>query len=488
MNMRCDRSFFISFLSGLALYAAATLFGCPSLFAEEAGVLTVQTAEGKLYAQPVKIAPVMETLEKGAKVLVLHQKGEWYAVSLPDQRLGWAHHSIFTPEKTIADTAPAPKAEAPEASAPAPAEQNAVLKVTSGRVRNAPSRDAGLAFGLIKGDPFTVLAKQGDWYQISTAKGQTGWIYHTLVQFLSPAPPPVAEAPEAGEDSAPTTSEDAAAAVDRTPSETEGAAASADIAPPETEKAAAETQEPVAAADTPPPQTEKAATTADGGFTVALKVRSGRVRTGPSMSSPTAFSIPRGTRAKVTETEGSWYHILLPDGRTGWSYKTMFDIVGEKDVIAPEAPEKAGAAEPAPPVVVEKTAEKQTAAVKEVAAPPQSEAPAAKEIKGIRFEITPEGDENIVFELDAFNPPKTYTVDDNNVPKVVCEFADTRLSPGIGKNVSANGKLVTALSIRQPGGGNSPIRVEASLDPRFKYSVDQVFFKKTNLYIITFKK
>ena len=174
MNMRCDRSFFISFLSGLALYAAATLFGCPSLFAEEAGVLTVQTAEGKLYAQPVKIAPVMETLEKGAKVLVLYQKGEWYAVSLPDQRLGWAHQSIFTPEKTVAETASAPKTKAPEASAPAPAGRNAVLKVTSGRVRNAPSRDAGLAFGLIKGDPFTVLAKQGDWYQIRTAKGQTG--------------------------------------------------------------------------------------------------------------------------------------------------------------------------------------------------------------------------------------------------------------------------------------------------------------------------
>ena len=527
MNLRCDRSLIISFLSGLALYAAATLLGCPSLFAEEADVMTVQTVEGKLYAQPVKIAPVMETLEKGAKVLVLHQKGEWYAVSLPDQRLGWAHQSIFTPEKTIAKkTEPSPKTvaheastptledESPEASAPSPAGENAILKVTSGRVRNAPSRDAGLAFGLIKGDPFTVLAKQGDWYQIRTAKGQTGWVYHTLVQFLPPAPPSVAEAPEAGEDSATTAAENAAAvkgppsqtedaesetedamaSADSTLSEskaaaveTENAAASTESAPSENKKAPSEAQEPFAAADTVPPEAEKAATTADGGFTVALKVRSGRVRTGPSMSSPTAFSIPRGTRANVTETEGGWHHILLPDGRTGWSYKTMFDIVGEKDVIAPEAPEKAGAAVPAPPVV-EKTAEKQTAAVKEAAAAPQSEAPAAKEIKGIRFEITPEGDENIVFELNAFNPPKTYTVDDNSVPKVVCEFADTRLSPGIGKSVPTNGKLVTALSIRQPGGGDSPIRVEASLDPRFKYSVDQVFFKKTNLYIITFKK
>ena len=125
MNMRCDRSLIISFLSGLALCAAATLLGCPSLLDSMPQQKSVEPlfcfttgdyghgpwpsswvsgtvdffseSSGKLYAQPVKIAPVMETLEKGAKVLVLHQKGDWYAVSLPDQRLGWAHQSIFTP-------------------------------------------------------------------------------------------------------------------------------------------------------------------------------------------------------------------------------------------------------------------------------------------------------------------------------------------------------------------------------------------------------
>ena len=74
------------------------------------------------------------------------------------------------------------------------------------------------------------------------------------------------------------------------------------------------------------------------------------------------------------------------------------------------------------------------------------------------------------------------------MPMVVCEFADTRLSPGIGRTVPANGILVTGISIRQSGGADSPVLVEAALDPRFKYSVDQVFFKKTNLYVMTFKK
>lgn len=457
MNMRCDRSFFISLLSGLAFYAAAILLGCPSLLADETGVMTVQTAEGKLYTQPVKIAPVMETLEKGAKVLALHQKGEWYAVSLPDQRLGWAHQSIFTLEETTAETETTLEAETPEASAPAQAGQNAVLKVHSGRVRKAPSLDARLAFGLTQGDRFTVLGTQGDWYHIKAASGQTGWIYHTLVKFLSPPPSSETEAPDVRDESAPPKAEDAIAA--------------ADSAPPETEKAAAET---------------------DGGFTVTVKVRSGRVRTGPSIASPTAFVIRQGTRAKVTETEGSWYRILLPDGRTGWSYNTLFDIVGEKDASAPKTQKSAEIVTPVPTAEEKtekkKTEEKPKAARKKETSTAEAETPAVKEIKTIRFETTPEGDETIIFELSSFNPPKTYTMDDKNVPMVVCEFADTRLSPSIGKTVPANGKLVTALSIRQPGGGDSPIRVEASLDPQFKYSVDQVFFKKTNLYIITFKK
>jgi hypothetical protein len=71
---------------------------------------------------------------------------------------------------------------------------------------------------------------------------------------------------------------------------------------------------------------------------------------------------------------------------------------------------------------------------------------------------------------------------------VVCEFADTRLSPNIGSTVPGRGELVKAVSVRRDGGANSPVRIEAAIDPRFKYSVDQFFFKKENRYVITFKK
>lgn len=447
-------------MSGAAIWAAAGLF-CGPAAAADPDVLTVRTAEAKLFAQPVKIAPVIETLKSGAELLVLHRKGDWFAVSLPDQRLGWVHQSSFTAEAP----APAASAEPPETASSGAPERTATLAAASGRVRKAPSLQAPLAFGLRRGSRFTVTDQQGDWYHIRSAGGQTGWIYHTLVAFASP-PPSEPEAPGA-EGEAPTPTGTAAAAP-------EGGGEDAASAP-------AEGASPEVASE------------ADGLRTAVLKVRSGRVRTGPSKDAPTAFGILRGTRVTVTETEGEWHRILLPDGRSGWASQTMFEIVE-----APEAMGDAdsGKAEPPPaasetqrtlkPKTGEKSAAAATPKAETTAAAP--EAASAREIRAIHFETTPEGHETIRFELNGFHPPKTYTLDGRDAPMVVCEFENTRLSPGIGGSIPANGVLVKGISVRQPGGAGSPVLVEASLDPRFKYSVDQVFFKKSNLYVMTFKK
>lgn len=465
MSMRSAGSLFLFMMAGAAFWAAAGLF-CGPAAAADPDVLTVRTAEAKLFAQPVKIAPVLETLKSGTELLVLHRKGEWVAVSLPDQRLGWVHQGSFTAE-TAAPPAAADGLGTASSGAPG---RTATLKAASGRVRKAPSLEAPLAFGLSRGSRFTVTDRQGDWYHIRSAGGQTGWIYHTLVAF-PPPPPAESEAPGAGAEA---------------PSSPEIAAA--EPAAPEPGGEAAEAE--AASADA---VTEQGAAGEDDTLSVILKARSGRVRNGPSKDSPTAFGILRGTRAMVTETEGDWYRIQLPDGRSGWASRTMFEIeetrkaAGDAEAGKPEPP---SAAAEGPKILKPKTGDKPAAspAPAEATAAASPEAPPAGEIRAIRFETTPEGHETIRFELNGFHPPKTYTLDDKAVPVVVCEFEDIRLSPGIGGSVPANGVLVKGISIRQPGGKGSPVLVEASLDPRFKYSVDQVFFKKSNLYVMTFKK
>lgn len=427
MNLNRFRPVRIAFFGLLTFIAVSATIDPLALAADDADVVTVRTAEGKLYTQPVKIAPVMETLEKGVRLMLLHQKGEWYAVSLPDLRLGWIHESIFAPERTAAKSeAPADQGSSPTDSRDT-AERQGILKVDSGRVRGNPSIDAELVFGLSRGDRFTVLAEQGDWYHIQARNGQKGWIHHSLFDFSPPRP---------------TAAEDESAETTPPPMESD-APADPTIAEIETADVAAENDD----ADTD-------AGSVEDGFQVVVKVRSGRVRTAPSTASPTAFGILRGTRAEVAAVEGEWYRILLPDGRTGWAHETLFDTEGRDGADKPES----------------------------------RDASVVKEIEAIVFDTTPEGHETITVELNSFNPPKAYTVKGKTAPLVVCEFADTRLSPNIGSTVPGRGELVKAVSVRRDGGANSPVRIEAAIDPRFKYSVDQFFFKKENRYVITFKK
>ncbi|MCP4113279.1 MAG: SH3 domain-containing protein [Desulfobacteraceae bacterium] len=78
-------------------------------------------------------------------------------------------------------------------------------------------------------------------------------------------------------------------------------------------------------ADAPKKQ-KKAIKSSDSktGRTAMLKVRSGRVRQEPSLKSEIKFKLKKGDIVSVTEIKDGWYHIKLDDGRTGWSYQSLF--------------------------------------------------------------------------------------------------------------------------------------------------------------------
>ncbi|HUU80150.1 MAG TPA: SH3 domain-containing protein [Acidobacteriota bacterium] len=50
---------------------------------------------GNIRKSPNTSSPIVEKLGSGAKVTLIQQQGEWYAVRLPDNRSGWAHESLF---------------------------------------------------------------------------------------------------------------------------------------------------------------------------------------------------------------------------------------------------------------------------------------------------------------------------------------------------------------------------------------------------------
>jgi len=175
-------------------------------------------------------------------------------------------------------------------------------------------------------------------------------------------------------------------------------------------------------------------------FKAIVKVESGRVREEPTTRSAIKFRLKKGDIISVKEIQDKWYYIKLADGKTGWAYQGLFS----KDL--------------------------------------------PKRIEGIRVEGSSDGDEKVIFTLNGFFPPKTFAYDDeNNAPKVVCDFQQTFLAHGIDNIIPVGGKLVKKLRVGFHKSPEPKVRIVVDLDPTQKYGVEQVFYKKTNLYILTFK-
>ncbi len=178
------------------------------------------TVSGNVYEKPSADAAVKMTLEVGTSLTLVRGSSGWYMAVLPDKQLGWVFKDLFLPGPK-APGAPVSVQAAPQQ--PAEAEQGAqpdkgserraeeapqkpivekarenpemvTLKVDSGRVRESPSLDAPVEFGLTRGQTVAVMDIRGEWYHIQKSDGRTGWSHQSLftqgqVQPASPDSP-----------------------------------------------------------------------------------------------------------------------------------------------------------------------------------------------------------------------------------------------------------------------------------------------------------
>lgn len=193
----------------------------------------------EIYQQPSFDARVAIELEKGARLTLIGQQGEWFVARLPNDRVGWIHEKFLTgtpppapePESAVAPepaaetppppepveetaekaaTAPQPEEEAataePVAAAPPDALFSVRVKVASGRIRSEPDLDAPIALGMNRGEQADVVETDGKWYRVRLADGRTGWGHRMLFSKIdagedaekvmednAPPPPPAEE-------------------------------------------------------------------------------------------------------------------------------------------------------------------------------------------------------------------------------------------------------------------------------------------------------
>ncbi len=115
----------------------------------------------------------------------------------------------------------------------------------------------------------------------------------------------------------------------------------------------------------------------------------------------------------------------------------------------------------------------------EIVAVPESKDP---ELSSVKFDSTSPKGEMVMFKLNGFFPPSVHGVEEG-IPRVICDFNNTKLTGTTKKRIKTKGKFVKTLRIsktRKP----EKVRVIIDLEPNHSYDLQQVFFKDDNLFVI----
>ena len=129
-----------------------------------------------------------------------------------------------------------------------------------------------------------------------------------------------------------------------------------------------------------------------------------------------------------------------------------------------------------------RTAAPQTQAAAGTAAAPAPAAPAGPVLESVTFDGKSPKGEMVLFKLNTFHPPEVHGVE-QGIPRVICDFKDTRLADAAQNLIKTDGQHVKVIRISktvQP----EKVRVVLDLEPNRSYDLQQVFFKEDNLFVI----
>lgn len=176
------------------------------------------------------------------------------------------------------------------------------------------------------------------------------------------------------------------------------------------------------------------------------------------------------------------------------------EAAGPRQQVAGQQPKKTEAPIPAPALLPRQLLPKPAATTAAEQAVPESVSPAvparpAEKIAGvspptapvpviqsITFDNRSSRGEMISFQLNGFYPP-TVTGLEKNYPRVGCDFKNATVSESVKKLIACNGKYIKNIQV-EPSHNPDKVKVVLNLVPGRKYDLQQIFFKKDNLFVI----
>ncbi|MGD9948325.1 MAG: AMIN domain-containing protein [Desulfobulbus sp.] len=145
----------------------------------------------------------------------------------------------------------------------------------------------------------------------------------------------------------------------------------------------------------------------------------------------------------------------------------------EKTKPVEPAAKGAESKEPPPVVATEPSPEP------EIVAAPVSRDPV---LESVKFDPSSPKGEMVMFKLNGFFPPSVHGVEEG-IPRVICDFNNTKLAGNNKKRIKTEGKFVKAIRISKTKKPEK-VRVVIDLEPNRSYDLQQVFFKDDNLFVI----
>ena len=129
-----------------------------------ADVLNVRSGGGTNYG-------VQFTLAQGTEVTVLNDSGDWVQIQTSEGKTGYCSKEFLD----IKDTAAGTPAETPSQNDNTGSNKTGTVNADVLNVRSGGGTNYGVQFTLAQGTEVTVLNDSGDWVQIQTSAGKTGY-------------------------------------------------------------------------------------------------------------------------------------------------------------------------------------------------------------------------------------------------------------------------------------------------------------------------
>ena len=147
--------------SVILLFAVACFFVLFSANAAWAEKLAIKASVANIRSGPGTNYEVLWQVEQYTPLQILDKDktGDWYYVKDYEGTIGWINKDLLAKMDTVITK---------------PRDEKC-------NVRSGPGTNFDVVFKAVKGVPFKVIGRKGDWIHIQHVDGDTGWIHKMLV-------------------------------------------------------------------------------------------------------------------------------------------------------------------------------------------------------------------------------------------------------------------------------------------------------------------